>query len=425
MAKLAYSRTFYIFNMTAWSADFKASYSSTQARTGSGSSVMTLEGTDFTFTSGIPVGGTVTSLDYRDASGKAFSITRCSYDLSMLHSAMEFGDDTYLGSFLFSGSDTIEGSDSEDFLIGLGGADSLYGFDGNDLLSGGAGADVLGGGAGNDTLAGGDGSDLLSGSDGNDRFVIEADTGDNETVKDTSGTDVLVWRLTGDETTIDIGRTRYTDYYDFVLRAVQPGGVTQVVTIQEQVSLSVAGKATTAGIETLILQDDGSSQSFRVSADRFGSAAADLIVGTSLDNAIDGLAGTDLIYGRAGHDTLAGGAGADTMYGGPGEDVFTFKATSDFTAAGSSKLDTIKDFRWADGDCIDLSAIDANGGGNGTFRFFADAPTAAGSGSARLWYDDDASVLYGSTDADTAAEFAISVKLTGITMANAQYYILL
>lgn len=98
---------------------------------------------------------------------------------------------------------TINGNDSannimalggNDVLRGYGGNDQLYGDAGNDTLYGGTGTDTLYGGSGNDTLYGESGNDILHGGKGTDRltgggnadtFVFDAnDVGTKDTITD-------------------------------------------------------------------------------------------------------------------------------------------------------------------------------------------------------------------------------------------------
>lgn len=61
-----------------------------------------------------------------------------------------------------------------------------------------------------------------------------------------------------------------------------------------------------------------------------------------------------VIYGDTldGDDTINGGAGLDTLYGGDGADTFLFEAASAY-----SDVDRIKDFRYAQGDVLDISDL--------------------------------------------------------------------
>lgn len=171
-----------------------------------------------------------------------------------------------------------------------------------------------------------------------------------------------------------------------------------------------------------------------------GTAAANTLVGSASRDTLLGLGGNDILGagtgndsldGGAGNDVLRGGAGKDTLTGGTGKDLFDFDRINESGITAATR-DVIKDFNHASRDMVDLRTIDARpsvagnvaaSGNNDKFTFLASAPSAAAEGV--LWYDATAKVLYGSTDADAAAEFSIQVNLTGITVANAADYLLL
>ena len=97
------------------------------------------------------------------------------------------------------------------------------------------------------------------------------------------------------------------------------------------------------------------------------------------------------------------------MYGGDGADVFMFKSVSDF-GTGSS-LDLIGDFSSAQGDKIDLSAIDAiDGGGHDSFTFIGSGRfTAAGQLRVTTTAGGDTLIQANTADARTA-DFSILLK---------------
>ncbi len=53
-----------------------------------------------------------------------------------------------------------------------------------------------------------------------------------------------------------------------------------------------------------------------------GTAASELILGTTTRQTLAGAGGDDCIIGGAGDDSLNGGAGVDVCIGGPGTDIF-------------------------------------------------------------------------------------------------------
>ncbi len=96
--------------------------------------------------------------------------------------------DTIVGH---DGHDFIDGGSGNDSLDGGDGGDTLHGEAGDDMLGGGAGADTLFGGDGADTLAGGSGDDVMSGGSGDDVFALNA-LGGSDSISDfTMGEDLL------------------------------------------------------------------------------------------------------------------------------------------------------------------------------------------------------------------------------------------
>ncbi|WOD40876.1 calcium-binding protein [Nodosilinea sp. E11] len=82
----------------------------------------------------------------------------------------------------------IEGTDTQNFLIGTVANNALFGFGGNDLILANGGHNLLFGGEGNDTLLGGTGDDGLFGGEGDD--VLEGGAG-NDLLVGGTGDDIL------------------------------------------------------------------------------------------------------------------------------------------------------------------------------------------------------------------------------------------
>lgn len=208
----------------------------------------------------------------------------------------------------------MPGSASDDLIKGDAGANVLRGLAGTDRLYGGGGGDALTGDAGNDSLYGEAGADQLNGGDGDDYLTGGAGA---DALSGGNGTDIALYDATTATVTVNLGTGTGT-----------------------------AGDAagdTYSGIENAM-----------------GSAYGDTITGS---------AGTNALWGMAGNDVLVGGAGADALKGGAGADRFVYTAISDSTAAAAGR-DGINDFLHAEGDRIDLSAIDADGNaGNGNTAF--------------------------------------------------------
>jgi Ca2+-binding RTX toxin-like protein len=144
---------------------------------------------------------------------------------------------------------------------------------------------------------------------------------------------------------------------------------------------------------------------------------ADKMRGFGGADLLNGRAGNDVLQGDGGNDTLAGGGGADSLTGGAGADTFDYNAASESRGTGK---DVITDFTRGI-DRIDLAGIDANAalGGNQAFTGFI---SATGTFSAPGQLKFTGGVLYGNTDTDSIAEFAIVVN--GVAALNAADVIL-
>lgn len=286
------------------------------------------------------------------------------------------GDDDLLGG---NGNDFLVGGIGFDVLDGGAGNDNLDGEGDDDLLEGGAGTDDLDGGAGNDDLDGGAGNDALNGGNGDD--LLDGGTG-NDTVIGGAGNDVFIGVDSGGADSYNGGAGIDTVDYN-----TAGAGVTV-----DLVGGKSSGKSTNAKVGSDKLLGIENAQ---------GGSYDDSLTGNSLGNRLEG---------RGGKDVLEGGLGRDTLVGGAGDDTFKFSKVGD--SGLNANRDVITDFDHAGGDRIDLSAIDAKIGGraNDAFTFLQSAPTRANCNGA-VWEKDG--VLYGSTDADIAAEFEI--KLVGVT----------
>lgn len=106
----------------------------------------------------------------------------------------------------------------------------------------------------------------------------------------------------------------------------------------------------------------------------------DEITGGPRDDRLFGFGGNDTIQAGIGQDVIVGGAGSDKLSGGASGDFFTYLAVSD-SGIGKVRRDRIADFDRAEGDKIDLSAIDAivgNDNPNDAFNFVRRGTGVAG-----------------------------------------------
>lgn len=153
-----------------------------------------------------------------------------------------------------------------------------------------------------------------------------------------------------------------------------------------------------------------------------------IAVGALIENASGGsgndvLRGNDagnVLRGGAGRDQLDGGRGLDRLHGGAGRDLFDFNRVAD-TGRNLAQSDVITGFV-SGVDRIDLSTLDADAAraGNQAFRFIGDADFSSTAATRQLRFENG--VLYGSTDADAAAEFVI--RLPGVAAMSSADFLL-
>jgi Ca2+-binding RTX toxin-like protein len=286
-----------------------------------------------------------------------------------------------------SGADDLPGTSMDDAIYGFAGNDYLYGLAGNDTLDGGTGIDVMAGGIGDDvyivdnvndlvwewggegtdtvraTLAkdshyylpsavenlflegssdcvadGNDSDNYMVGNDGKNRIYGNAgnDTlnggGGDDTVHGGLGDDVIDGGTGADMMIGSLGNDVYyvDNWFDEVWEVFPDGGLD---TVRASTSFRL-----TAGSQVEILELTEAAGN----ANGYGNEFNNILRGNSAQN------------------LLIGGVGADTIYGGGGADTFMYLSLADALPLGSGFTDYIPDFNEAEGDRIDLSAIDAN-----------------------------------------------------------------
>ena len=327
-------------------------------------------------------------------------------------------------------------------------------------LTGGAGRDILNGGAGNDELNGGLGSDLMAGGTGNDTYVVD-NAGDlvnenlnegNDTVSSsityTLGLNVENLTLTGtvavDGTGNALANTLTGNAANNVLDGgsgadIMSGGTGDDTYVVDNAA-DVVNEVANSGADTIRtnLTTYSLASAARVNVENLtftgslnfngtGNDLANVVTAGAGSDALSGGAGDDTLIANGGADRLTGGAGRDILSGGAGSDTFVYAALGDsalvgggavggVTAATVSQLELIIDF--AQGDRIDLSAIDARSGngnnGNQAFSFVTGAFTAGNqNGGLHVFEVTNGGQVYtvveASNDGDTAAEFQIAL----------------
>jgi Ca2+-binding RTX toxin-like protein len=385
------------------------------------------------------------------------------------------GDDDLSGdSSAFAGSVTI----GNDKLYGEAGNDDLFGGEGTDYLSGGAGNDTLNGGAGADTLVGGDGNDTYRvNNEAFDDTIVEAAGGGIDTLI----TDFSITALAANVENVtltdrDFQGTTATGnaMYNVIIgsRAVNTlrgmdGNDTISANDGNDLAYGGNGDDTVkgdagndfvfgdAGYDTLYGGDGDDTMYGGTGNDLMGGDAGndklfgddgndtmrgglgndalsggegyDILNGDFGDDSLNGGGLNDTLYGGFGNDRLQGGAGGDVLYGGPGSDSFAFTATSD-SRIGSG-IDKIMDFATGrGGDKIDLGAIDANPLTAGDNAFTWGGMTYPGAGHAgTVWgqsfaastYSPQFVRVYGDTNGDGTADFAIDVlNVTSLSVGD-------
>lgn len=155
-----------------------------------------------------------------------------------------------------------------------------------------------------------------------------------------------------------------------------------------------------------------------VSGQPLATQFEDVIYGLGGSDNISGAGGADVIDGGAGNDTLNGGLGADVLTGGLGADRFVYTSAAD---SAPSAADVIRDFSHAQGDHIDLSAIDANPWtkNDQAFRFIGTAAFSHAAGELRYEQAGGNTFVSGDINGDGVADFTIQVDgLVPLTAAD-------
>lgn len=217
-----------------------------------------------------------------------------------------------------AGNDMLQGTAGDDSFSGGAGNDTLYGMAGNDQLNGDEGDDVLDGGLGNDRLEGGAGNDI---------YVYKRGNG-SDTVADFDETpgNVDTLRFDASVAPLDIRVTR--DYWNVFL------GINSTA---DRITLDNWYAGETNRIERIEFADgtvwSGADLMSKMVVPS-GSASADELYGTEIDDSMQGLGGDDSLFGFGGNDSLNGGSGndyleggvgSDTLVGGTGSDIYFFE----------------------------------------------------------------------------------------------------
>ncbi len=242
------------------------------------------------------------------------------------------GDDQLQGG---EGADQLHGQNGNDLLAGGAGSDGLHGGDGDDVLDSGADDDTLDGGYGNDRLLGGDGNDRLSGGAGDDQLTgglgddyLEGGFGDDryyfargdgkDTINDVGG-----------HSTIYVSNLPLSEIYfrrdgsDLLIRFTGSP--------DDQIRLELFFDPLTGLATSGLTVNLGEGEPWVISTSELDEV---VLLGTALDDTINGNQLNNTINGHAGNDTIRAGDGDDTMDGGIGDDALYGEAGNDILVGG-------------------------------------------------------------------------------------------
>jgi Ca2+-binding RTX toxin-like protein len=260
---------------------------------------------------------------------------------------------------VFSGADTLLGSNFNDHLIGYAGVDKMFGNNGDDTLEGGAGDDTMFGGAGADSMDGGDGKDTYdvdnekdvakdSGTDGlADTVQSSIDWTIDDSIENLTLTGTAVNGTGNASNNILIGNAGNNKLDGLAGADTMKGGNGNDTYIVDDVG-DVVDEENSAGFDTVFSSASAFTLSKNVN-DLFltgtddingtGNELGNTIGGNSGSNYLKGEAGNDAIAGGpGGNDTLDGGTGSDTMLGGTGDDTYFVDDIGDLIGDPDDKI---------------------------------------------------------------------------------------
>ncbi|QNM83048.1 hypothetical protein H8M03_01405 [Sphingomonas sabuli] len=354
------------------------------------------------------------------------------------------GSDTIRSTVSFSLPDNVEdliltgGGNIDGFGNGLD--NQLFGTIGNNLLDGGGGADIMRGGAGDDSYyvdnaddrvseRDGAGSDTIRSSvsyrmplnvetliltgpyaiNGSGNFqanVLIGNDADN-VLNGAAGADTLQGEGGNDTFVVD-------NPGDLIVETADHGRDAVLASISYTLTDNVEDLRLTG---TNMIDGTGNDLANFI----LGNAAANVLTGWDGDDALNGGGGDDRLLGGDGNDTLNGGnasdwidggAGLDVMAGGSGADYFVF-AMETHSGATPRTADRILDFSRAQGDRILVSMdADTSTAENDPFTFIGTGAFTQNAGELRYEQIGANTYVFGDTDGDGTADFAIRVDGT-------------
>jgi Ca2+-binding RTX toxin-like protein len=379
------------------------------------------------------------------------------------------------------GNDSITGNDAANILYGMRGNDTLSGGEENDILVGGVGNNTLIGGNGDDTAEFNNAFALYAfnydsptetllvyGADGSLNTVTEVEIfqfadmskllGDLQAIsgplvrsvsvtaltpeggEGNSGTALYSFEIRLDDWVYETQTVSYTvagtglnptDGADFSgalsgLVTFAPGETVKVVTIAvkgDKVSEADEAFSLTLSAPSTGLTIDNATAAATIYNDDI--AGANVVVGTSGNDALNGGSNIDVLRGLGGNDTLNGGASADTMVGGFGDDTYVVENSGDVAdETGGDGIDTVQsgitfnlsDAAHAKGEIEKLTLTGSNAI-NGTGNALANVITGNGANNILAGLGG-ADSLIGGAGTDTASYAASAAGVNISLMAG-------
>ena len=309
---------------------------------------------------------------------------------------------------------------------------------GGSSLTGGTGNDTLIGGTGNDWLDGASGTDMLIGGGGNDTFVV---SDYRAQVIETAGSGSATVRTSLGVYTMPDAITNLTFTGSGMFQAL--GNTLDNVITGGAGSNRLSGGA---GNDTLIGGVGDDILDGGIGADTMiGGAGNDIyFVDNSGDQVIEQPGGgTDTVYssidytlpdnvenltllpgatkatGNALNNVITANSGKDTLTGGAGADRFVFRVGA--LPADATQASTITDFSRAEGDKIDLSAMETQVLGGGSFTFIGTAAFGKHAGELRIDTSGANQVVYGDLNGDGIGDFALNVSKGSGALINTDF----
>lgn len=362
------------------------------------------------------------------------------------------GNDTLSGGL---GDDSIYGEEGNDSIDGESGNDWLEGGTGNDVLDGNTGVDSLSGGEGNDTLKGGSGADSMNAGEGDDLYYVD----DSNDVVNDSGlvTDidrVLVLQTMSYQLPASIENASLdTSSGASNLRGNSLANILVGNDGKNSLDGSDGDDVISGGVGNDSLEggagrdwlsggagNDSINGGVGVDIADYRAVRSamlvDLAKGTATGEGTDKLgsmedvitgSGNDVILGSTLNNFLDGGLGKDTLTGGAGADTFAFG-----NVLGSTNLDVIKDFVSG----LDVILLDSNIFtklvGSATVLLLSPDNLVVGAGTSKvafkakdlddyLVYDTTSDLLYYDADGSGAglAVAFLKIELLGIATPKA------